>query len=84
MVKAVVAHLLALLYCHPADAKPTRRQPGTSIGLPAYPHLSFHINGGPTAMPDANFERVNQGERDSAAGLHRRKSAHRAFVRAAR
>jgi enamidase len=22
------------------------------------PHVSFHINGGPTAMPDADFERV--------------------------
>jgi enamidase len=24
------------------------------------PHVSFHINGGPTAMPDADFERVIQ------------------------
>src|SRR5215813_11690937 len=23
-----------------------------------HPHVSFHINGGPTAMPDADFERV--------------------------
>jgi enamidase len=26
--------------------------------LKMYPHVSFHINGGPTAMPDADFERV--------------------------
>ena len=26
--------------------------------LAMHPHVSFHINGGPTAMPDADFERV--------------------------
>jgi enamidase len=26
--------------------------------LKMHPHVSFHINGGPTAMPDADFERV--------------------------
>lgn len=26
--------------------------------LTFHPHVSFHINGGPTAMPDAHFERV--------------------------
>src|SRR5262249_7894200 len=26
--------------------------------LKMHPHISFHINGGPTAMPDADFERV--------------------------
>src|SRR5437660_3019199 len=26
--------------------------------LEMHPHVSFHINGGPTAMPDADFERV--------------------------
>jgi enamidase len=26
--------------------------------LRMHPHVSFHINGGPTAMPDAHFERV--------------------------
>jgi enamidase len=26
--------------------------------LRMHPHVSFHINGGPTAMPDADFERV--------------------------
>jgi enamidase len=26
--------------------------------LKIHPHVSFHINGGPTAMPDADFERV--------------------------
>jgi enamidase len=28
--------------------------------LKMHPHVSFHINGGPTAMPDADFERVIQ------------------------
>jgi enamidase len=28
--------------------------------LAMHPHVSFHINGGPTAMPDADFERVIQ------------------------
>jgi enamidase len=34
---------------------------GAIIGdhlLAIHPHVSFHINGGPTAMPDADFERV--------------------------
>jgi enamidase len=34
---------------------------GAIIGdhlLAMHPHVSFHINGGPTAMPDADFERV--------------------------
>ena len=26
--------------------------------LAMHPHVSFHINGGPTAMPDADFERI--------------------------
>lgn len=26
--------------------------------LKMHPHISFHINGGPTAMPDSDFERV--------------------------
>ena len=26
--------------------------------LKMHPHVSFHINGGPTAMPDADFERI--------------------------
>ena len=26
--------------------------------LAMHPHVSFHINGGPTAMPDSDFERV--------------------------
>lgn len=26
--------------------------------LRIHPHVSFHVNGGPTAMPDADFERV--------------------------
>ena len=26
--------------------------------LKMHPHVSFHVNGGPTAMPDADFERV--------------------------
>jgi len=26
--------------------------------LAMHPHVSFHVNGGPTAMPDADFERV--------------------------
>lgn len=31
--------------------------------LAMHPHISFHINGGPTAMPDADFERViNESE----------------------
>ncbi len=34
--------------------------------LKMHPHVSFHINGGPTAMPDADFERVI---RDSAMAL---------------
>jgi enamidase len=29
--------------------------------LKMQPHVSFHINGGPTAMPDADFERVIAG-----------------------
>jgi enamidase len=29
--------------------------------LAMHPHVSFHINGGPTAMPDADFERVIRG-----------------------
>lgn len=29
--------------------------------LAMHPHVSFHINGGPTAMPDADFERVISG-----------------------
>src|SRR3954451_10166865 len=29
--------------------------------LKMHPHVSFHINGGPTAMPDADFERVIRG-----------------------
>jgi enamidase len=29
--------------------------------LKMHPHVSFHINGGPTAMPDADFERVIVG-----------------------
>jgi enamidase len=29
--------------------------------LKMHPHVSFHINGGPTAMPDADFERVILG-----------------------
>jgi enamidase len=34
---------------------------GAIIGdhlLAMHPHVSFHINGGPTAMPDADFERI--------------------------
>lgn len=34
--------------------------------LKMHPHVSFHINGGPTAMPDADFERVI---RESAMAL---------------
>jgi enamidase len=34
--------------------------------LAMHPHVSFHINGGPTAMPDADFERVI---RDSTMAL---------------
>ncbi|HEY0440564.1 MAG TPA: amidohydrolase family protein [Xanthobacteraceae bacterium] len=34
--------------------------------LAMHPHVSFHINGGPTAMPDADFERVI---RESAIAL---------------
>jgi enamidase len=26
--------------------------------LKMHPHVSFHVNGGPTAMPDADFERI--------------------------
>ncbi len=52
--------------------------------LKMHPHVSFHINGGPTAMPDADFERVITRERDRPAGLHRRKPAHHAAVRQAR
>jgi enamidase len=29
--------------------------------LKMHPHVSFHINGGPTAMPDRDFERVIRG-----------------------
>ena len=45
------------------------------------PHVSFHVNGGPTAMPDADFERHHRRKRHRAAGLHRRQPAHRAAVR---
>ena len=59
-----------------ADAKaagllPTCHTGGSSISgsgaitgdhlLAMRPHVSFHINGGPTAMPDADFERVIRG-----------------------
>src|SRR6188474_1740977 len=29
--------------------------------LKMHPHVSFHVNGGPTAMPDKDFERVIRG-----------------------
>ena len=51
--------------------------------LKMHPHVSFHINGGPTAMPDADFERVITEIDDGAAGLHRRQPAHDAPVRKA-
>jgi enamidase len=35
--------------------------------LAMHPHVSFHINGGPTAMPDADFERVIK---ESKIALH--------------
>ena len=52
--------------------------------LKMHPHVSFHINGGPTAMPDADFERVIKESEDRLAGLHRWKSAHDAALRTAR
>ena len=52
--------------------------------LKMHPHVSFHINGGPTAMPDADFERVIKESEIALAGLHRRQPAHHAAVRAAR
>ena len=51
--------------------------------LKMHPHVSFHINGGPTAMPDRDFERVIKESDDGAAGLHRRQLAHRSVVRPA-
>ncbi len=48
------------------------------------PHVSFHINGGPTAMPDADFSARDPGVGHGAAGVHRRQPAHHAPVRAAR
>ena len=51
--------------------------------LKMHPHVSFHINGGPTAMPDKDFERVILEFEDGAAGLHRRKPADHAALRQA-
>ena len=45
------------------------------------PHVSFHVNGGPTAMPDGDFERIIRESDDRAADLHRRQSAHGAVLR---
>ena len=40
------------------------------------PHVSFHVNGGPIAMPDRDFPRLVERDQDRAAGLHRGQFAH--------
>src|SRR5262249_61215165 len=45
--------------CHPGGSSIPGSGAITGDHLLAMrPHVSFHINGGPTAMPDADFERV--------------------------
>ena len=44
--------------------------------LKMQPHVSYHVNGGPIAMPDADFPAAGQRERHRDAGLHRGQSAH--------
>ena len=40
------------------------------------PHVSFHVNGGPIAMPDRDFPRLVERDQDCAPGLHRGQPAH--------
>ena len=40
------------------------------------PDVSFHVNGGPVAMPDEDFPRIVNESEDRAAGLHRGQPAH--------
>ena len=50
--------------------------------LKMHPHVSFHINGGPTAMPDRDFERVIRESRWRCRSAPRVTCAPRCFAAA--
>ena len=49
--------------------------------LEMQPDVSFHVNGGPVAMPDEDFPPADQRKQNQPSGLHRRQSQNPLDVR---